>query len=153
MAGCRAVPAHQRLTTGVHPSSHSAHAAGPSLPRDGPTAIPARMSRGCGDGCSSSPRLMHRAHASAWHMTDTCILACVRMGGGRFCAALIEGKIWEQVWQNNLSILHLILHLCVRCHYEESDKIKVLGFIILNRCADCRLVMPTVAFTYITASF
>lgn len=33
-------------------------------------------------GVLSSPRLTQRAHASAWHMIDACILACIQIGGG-----------------------------------------------------------------------
>lgn len=35
-----------------------------------------------GTGVLSSPRLTQRAHASAWHMIDACILACIQIGGG-----------------------------------------------------------------------
>lgn len=107
------------------------------------------------DGCSPSQQsqLTHRTHASACHMIDVCILTHIQMGGGRFSTALIEEKIWERVCQNNLSILHLFLYVRIRYRWEESDKIKVLGFIILNRSVDCELVMPTAAFTYTAARF
>lgn len=141
-AGNRTVSPYPRLVTHLHTSSHTGHVTELSLQSDPALAGCSLISRLWGWLFSALLCLTRRA----WHMRGACILSPLQIGWGRFCAASCRGN-------SGSKFAGTIYSLCKVS--STRKKVTKLNFwsAVFWTIVWTGLVMPTVSFIYITATF